>query len=89
MLVALIPFLDTGFVLLQETEKLVSPIAVVYYQYYHSHEDLIQKLKVVEDKLQCIVGNVAPATVRFGEAQCPALNDYADSVDTMKFLDSL
>ena len=30
--------------------------------------------------------NTALDTLAFGEAQCPALNDYADGVDTMKFL---
>jgi hypothetical protein len=88
-LVAAIPFLDTGFVLLQETEKLVSPIAVIYYQYYNSNDDLTQKLSVLEGKLQCVVGNAPPATIPFGDAQCPGLDDYADRVDTMKFLVNL
>jgi hypothetical protein len=85
-LVSSTPFLDNGFVLLQENEKLVSPIAVVYYEYYTAKEELKSKLQLVRDKLQCIVGNTNPATIRFGEAQCPGLGDYADEVDIMKFL---
>jgi hypothetical protein len=82
-------FLDTGFVLLQESEKLVSPLAVLYYEYYTDTTDLNNKIQQHHHKIQCIVGNVAPATVGFGEAQCPEVWDYADNVDTLKFLTSL
>jgi hypothetical protein len=89
LLVTGTPFLDNGFILLQESERLVSPIAVLYYEYYHDTHDLKSTLNGVRDKLQCIVGNINPATIRFGDAQCPSLRDYADEVDTMKFLQSV
>jgi Acyl-CoA reductase (LuxC) len=82
-------FLDNGFVLLQENEKLVSPIAVIYYQYYNDQEELKRMLQLVNDKLQCVVGNFPPSLVRFGETQTPGLDDYADQVDTMRFLQSV
>ena len=85
-LVSLIPPLDNGFVLLQENERLVSPIAVVYYEYYTNAENLYDKLSSVRDKLQCIVGHHSPATIKFGEAQFPDLTDYADGVVVLKFL---
>lgn len=88
-LVSQIPFLDNGFVLLQESEKLVSPIAVIYYEYYNTPEDLSDKLSSVRDKLQCVVGHVPPATIKFGDAQFPELHDYADGVDVLKFLNDL
>jgi len=88
-LVSVIPHLDNGFVLLQESERLVSPIAVVYYEYYSRPEDLRERLDSTRDKLQCIVGNFSPATLKFGEAQFPGLNDYADGVDVLKFLSEL
>jgi hypothetical protein len=80
--------LDNGFVILQENEKLVSPIAVVYYEYYNNAAHLNEILNLVDDKLQCIVGNFPPAFVKLGETQIPDLWDYADGVDTMKFLQS-
>jgi hypothetical protein len=83
------PFLDNGFVLLQESDKLVSPIAVVYYQRYNTHQEVENLLTAAKEKIQCMVGNQAPATVPFGQAQHPALWDYADGVDTLKFLASL
>src|SRR5688572_11946951 len=70
-LVSVMPFLDNGFVLLQESERLVSPIAVVYYEYYAKPEELRDRLSTVQDKLQCIVGNLSPATIKFGQAQFP------------------
>lgn len=89
MLVNLIPFLDNGFIMLQENEKLVSPISVLYYEYYSDQTDLESKLKSNQDKIQCIVGSNAAATVAFGKAQYPEVWDYADNVDTLKFLESL
>jgi hypothetical protein len=84
--VSQIPHLDNGFLLLQESDKLVSPLAVLYYQYYQSMEELSGHLSTIKNKLQCIVGNNAMANVGFGAAQYPSLHDYADGIDTMAFL---
>jgi len=89
LLVNTIPFLDNGFILFQENEKLVSPISVLYYEYYTSEEELKNKLNENSSKLQCITGSTSLATVPFGQAQCPKLWDYADQVDTLKFLSEL
>lgn len=89
LLVTQTPFLDNGFILLQESERLVSPIAVVYYEYYGDNETLSLKLNAITDKLQCVVGNSVLATVPCGRAQYPALDDYADSIDVMRFLSDL
>jgi hypothetical protein len=89
LLVNLIPFLDNGFILLQENEKLVSPISVLYYEYYTDQADLENKLNNNKEKIQCIVGKNKPATIPFGLAQYPEVWDYADNVDTLKFLESL
>jgi Acyl-CoA reductase (LuxC) len=89
MLVNLIPFLDNGFILLQENEKLVSPISVLYYEYYSDQAELESKLKVNAEKTQCVVGSNPVATVGFGKAQYPEVWDYADNVDTLKFLENL
>jgi hypothetical protein len=89
LLVNKIPFYDSGFVILQENEKLVSPISVVYLERYRSSEDLEQKLEAISEKIQCIVGKTNVNGIAFGEAQSPELWDYADGVDTMKFLETL
>jgi hypothetical protein len=89
LLVNKIHFYDSEFVLLQESDRLVSPISVVYYEYYRSWDSLLKKLADEQDKIQCIVGNLKPANVRIGQAQSPDLWDYADQVDTLKFLQTL
>jgi hypothetical protein len=89
LLVNRMPFLDAGYLLLQENEKLISPISVLFYEYYDDWESLLKILEEQKNKLQCIVGNVEHATVKIGQAQSPAVDDYADQVDTLNFLTSL
>jgi hypothetical protein len=89
LLVNRVPHLDAGFVLLQENEKLVSPISVIYYQYYNDLLSLQELIKKDHEKIQCIVGAMKPATIPFGQAQSPQLWDYADQIDTLKFLEGL
>jgi hypothetical protein len=89
LLVNQVPFLDNGFMLLQESDRLVSPISVIFYEYFPDNDALTQKLADSRHKLQCIVGNTIHSTVRFGNAQFPTIEDYADDIDTMKFLSSL
>jgi hypothetical protein len=89
LLVNRVPFLDAGFVLLQESERLISPISVVYYEFYQDEGSLALRLTELKDKIQCVVGQATPASVPFGKAQSPMVWDYADQVDTLKFLESL
>jgi hypothetical protein len=70
---------DNGFALLTPNEALVSPISVLYYA---TSADL------ASDKIQCIVGSGANY-IPFGTTQEPTLTDYADNVDTLKFLTGL
>ncbi|KAA6437092.1 acyl-CoA reductase [Dyadobacter flavalbus] len=88
-LVNAVPHYDNGFLLLRESEVLVSAISVLHYETYRSIEDVKEKLAASSEKIQCIVGSSNPAlpqTVDFGKAQSPGLFDYADAVDTMAFL---
>lgn len=80
--------LDNGFLLLKESKDLVSPIGVLYYELYQSPEELGELLRANESKIQCVVGDPEQysGAIRFGEAQYPKPWDYADKVDTMKFL---
>ncbi|MEI9922101.1 MAG: acyl-CoA reductase [Bacteroidota bacterium] len=79
LLVNRVPHLDNGFVLITENSALVSPISVLYYA---NSGDLNS------DKIQCIVGS-GNNYVPFGKTQEPELTDYADNVDTLKFLTGL
>ncbi|MEP2512384.1 MAG: acyl-CoA reductase [Reichenbachiella sp.] len=79
------PHLDTEFLLVRESEEMVSPISVLYYQEYTSETELESWLQSQETKIQCIVGS-SDGQIPFGQAQKPRLSDYADGVDTMRFL---
>jgi|SRR5690554_16107 len=83
--------LDNGFLLIKESDQLVSPIAVLFVEYYEDHEQLQLKLQEHEHKIQCVVSRNSwyPKSLNFGTAQAPSLSDYADHVDTMRFLTSL
>ncbi len=81
--------MDTGFSLLRESDELVSPISLNYYQYYQSQEELSAFLEPLKDKIQCVVGKTEPTSIPFGNSQRPELWDYADGVDTMEFLSKL
>src|SRR5690606_18923823 len=80
-------FLDNNFVMLKESKELHSPIGVVHYEFYQDLDEVRKELKSNEEKIQCVVGN--DFEVKFGETQKPNLSDYADGIDTMKFLEKL
>lgn len=85
-LVNKVPHLDTGYLLLKESADLVSPISVLFYEEYQDEKQLGLLLEQHKDKIQCVVGE---GHVPFGTAQQPELWDYADGVDTLKFLSRL
>ncbi|MDA8692978.1 acyl-CoA reductase [Saprospiraceae bacterium] len=85
-------FLTNDFMIFRESPDLVSRIACLHFEYYDSRNDLESKLTEVKDKLQCVVSSepVLDFThFTFGQAQKPALHDYADGVDTLEFLSQL
>jgi hypothetical protein len=84
--------LDNGFLLLKESNDLVSPIGVLFYEIYSEEQELKTKLKELEAKIQCVVGNPAmdlSGIIPFGQTQCPQPWDYSDGVDTLQFLGAL
>ncbi len=85
------PFLDTGFALIKEDKALVSPISMVFHSSYSDATDLKQKLAEHVEKIQCVVSDDGwwADSIPFGQAQQPELEDYADGVDTLAFVNSL
>lgn len=84
-------FLDNGFLLLRESESLISPVAMLHYTVYRDQADLKQRIDSQRGSLQVIVsaGGWYAGSIPFGTAQFPQVDDYADGVDTMKFLSAL
>ncbi len=87
-LVNAVKHLDNGFLLLTESENLVSPISVCFWEMYNDETHLKALLEGKQDKIQCIVSKDGfyPNSFNFGDAQMPNLEDFADGVDTMAFL---
>lgn len=83
--------IDTGFALFTESDLLVSPLSVIYYEQYHTEKQARDYVHQNRNKLQCIVADTdfIKGTTPFGEAQQPEIWDYADDVDTMDFLTRL
>ena len=81
-----IPLLDNNFILLRETEDLHSSLAMLHFHRYSKPEEVESYLKQHEPEIQVVIGHgYAP----FGSSQSPALDDYADGIDTMDWLVSL
>ncbi|GAB4091336.1 aldehyde dehydrogenase family protein [Flaviaesturariibacter terrae] len=78
-------YMTNGTVLLLENESPFAPISQVHYRFYKDRQEAENALRAQED-IQCIVGEGHTA---FGGAQCPALDTFADGVDTLQFLRSL
>lgn len=85
------PHLDNGFLLLKKDESLSSPVGTLFYEEYTDIDTLNKNLNMQKDKLQCVVsksGKIKGA-IEPGKTQTPELWDYADQIDTIKFLLSL
>lgn len=78
--------LDNGFLLVKESQSYHSPISTLFYETYSDISNVPNQLKLQEENLQCIVSSFLPDTIPFGKTQSPELWDFADNVDTLKFL---
>ena len=83
-----IGFFDNGFMLLKNDRQIYSPLSVIFYEYYSVITKLAAEINENINEIQCIVAknNNFENTVSFGKSQSPNLWNYADNVDTMKFL---
>jgi hypothetical protein len=83
-----VQLLENGFLLMKEDLGLASPVAVLFYEYYTNEAEVIERLQMDAPHIQCIVSKMQSIknTISFGQTQTPELWDYADGVDTLKFL---
>ena len=77
---------ENGFLLMKEDKSLLSPVAMLYYEYYDDVETVEQFIEENAEQLQCVVSK---KDIPFGNTQKPNLWDYADGVDTVEFLREL
>jgi len=87
-----IEYLNNGSIILKEDVAKASRISCLHYEYYNQLAELESELKNELDEIQCIASKLnfsSVETVDLGETQFPKIDDYADGVDTMKFLNSI
>jgi hypothetical protein len=78
-------YMSNESLLLVEDASVFSPISQLNYEYYTDKDSLLASLRQNEN-LQCVAGK---DFTQFGTTQQPSLYDYADGVDTMRFLTTL
>ncbi len=75
-------YMTNESVILTENDSPFSPVSQVHYAYYDDKKQEVDRLKN-DESIQCLVGK---GLMEFGQAQIPSLYDYADGIDTMRFL---
>ena len=79
--------LRSYWAILKEDNKLGSPIGCLFYEFNDNNEEITELIKNNSESIQCVASNMNFDTnIKFGQAQCPNISDYADNNDTIKFL---
>ena len=85
-------FLTNDFIVIREHKSIASRIAALHYSYFDDTESLNSELAEHKEDIQCVITDRDLEGFKvfgYGMAQQPALDDYADGVDTLEFLLSL
>jgi len=83
-------FLTNNFLIVRHHASFSSPVSVIHYEFYQDIKKLERDLDHKKEFIQCIVSaHPHPGWIGFGQSQLPGLTDYADGIDTMRFLEEL
>lgn len=84
-------FLANGCIMMLEDSGFQSRISTLHYEYYEDATTLPKILEQHREQVQCVVAlpGLLEDSLPLGKSQEPELWDYADGVDTLKFLTSL
>lgn len=80
------PLVDIDFINIVENKSLCSPVSCLHVERYEKIDDVNNFIIDEKENIQCVIGKDYLA---FGKSQQPGLSDYADDIDTMKFILSL
>lgn len=78
--------------LLAERPHWISPVGCLFYSFYEDLAMVEQEMHDQLDEIQCVVSDIRfreLKTVPLGRSQRPAIDDYADGVNTLDFLYNL
>ena len=85
-------FLTNDFIILLEDPNISSRISCLHYENYSDIDVLETELIQRSEQLQCVSTSLELKelkTTALGNCQQPTITDYADGIDTLKFLSSL
>jgi hypothetical protein len=86
------PHIALPNLIIAENTPLISPVSTLFYTYYDDRTQLQEALVSRAHEIQCVVSRTPIPGLRhaeFGKAQQPALDDYADGINTLSFLETL
>ena len=86
-----IEHVNFGHLLLTEKKDLNSPIGVLHFEYYDDIKAVENELMQNAENIQCIVAKskFSENCFNFGETQKPNIYNFADNIDTIKFITGL
>jgi len=86
-----IEHVNFGNLLLTEKKDLNSPIGILHFEYYGSLDSIKADIERQADNIQCIAAKnkIFDNCISFGETQKPNINNFADNIDTIKFITGL
>ncbi len=81
------PYHASDFLMLTENKSLASPLASLHFEYYDTLDDAKAFIQASKDEIQCVVAECEiENSISFGKSQQPQFADYADGIDTVRFL---
>lgn len=83
-----IEHINFGNLLLTQNKDLASPIGVLHYEQYDDINKTFAELEANSENIQCIVCNkkINDNCIAFGDTQKPKIYNFADNIDTIKFI---
>ncbi len=81
-----IAFYDMGFYSLKEDVSLHAMVSVLHYQVYEELSEVYKQIENQSNAIQCVIGL---NHVDFGMAQQPKVDQYADQINTLEFIDGI
>lgn len=78
-------YMSTASIILLKDDSYFSRISQLHYEFFREEKALLESLQKQEE-IQCIIGRHA---ISFGAAQRPGIMDFADGIDTVRFLQEL
>lgn len=83
---------NNGSIILAEKEAIASPVSVLNFETYKDSNNLYSKIKEAAFNLENIISNTALKEIHstpYGKSLIPALDDYENNLDIIKFLQKI